>query len=206
MNRSSRYSSITDAISSALCASSLKSSSSCSRLAQQLEVERHLLDDPRPAHLDHDFSAALQECCMNLPDRRAGERLLVDRREVLQPDVLGNRLTERRERQRLDVVDELAQLVDIDVRQQVGPRRKQLPELDERRPELLERFPEADRALAGRRPVAHDPHLAQHAQKVRAAGDHRHLECALDLALVGHRRALCPRSLAWKQGSSSARA
>ena len=35
-------------------------------LAQELEVERDLLDDPGPAHLDDDLAAALQERAVDL--------------------------------------------------------------------------------------------------------------------------------------------
>jgi hypothetical protein len=173
------------------------------RLAEQLEVESHLLDDPRPAHLDDDGAAALQERGVDLGDRGARQRLLVDRGEVLEPDVLGDRLAQRRKRQRLDVVDERAELLDVDVRQQVGPRGEQLTQLDERGAELLERLAEANRALARRRLVAERTNLAQHAQKVRAPRDRGQLERALDLALVSHRRAFCPRRLGWKQRRGS---
>ena len=54
-----------------------------------------------------------------------------------------------RERHRRHVVDELPELLDVDVRQEVGPRREQLPELDVGRAELLERA-----AGSGRRPRA----------------------------------------------------
>ncbi len=46
------------------------------------------------------------------------------------------------------VVDELRELLDVLIREQVGPRREQLPELDVRRPELFERLTEVARALA----------------------------------------------------------
>ena len=160
------------------------------RLPQELEVERDLLDDPRPAHLDDDLAPALQQRGVDLADRRARKRLLVDRREMLETDVFRDRLPERRERKRRDVVDELAELVDVDVREQVRPRREQLAELDERRPELLERFAEANGALTCLRLVADDAHLAQHAEQVRTPRDRGQLESPLDLSLVSHPRSL----------------
>ncbi len=45
------------------------------RRAEHLEVELDLLDDPGPAHLDDDATTRLQQGCMDLGDRRGGERL-----------------------------------------------------------------------------------------------------------------------------------
>jgi hypothetical protein len=90
------------------------------------------------------------------------------------------------------VVDELRQFFDVDVGQQVGPRGEQLAQLDERRAELLERLPEPNRSFARRQLAADDAHLAQHAQEMRAPSDHRHLERALRLALLGHPAANLP--------------
>ena len=56
--------------------------------AQQLEVERDLLLDPRPAHLDDDLAARAQERAVDLRDRGARERLLVEPGEDVQADVL----------------------------------------------------------------------------------------------------------------------
>src|SRR5882672_9780073 len=169
------------------------------RLAQQLQIELDLLDDARPSHLHDDLATVLQEGCMDLGDRRARQGLLVDRGEVLEPDVLLDHLPQRRERKRLNVVDELAELVDVDVWKQVRARREELAQLDEGRTKLLERLAERDRALAGCGLPADDTYLAQDAQEVGAPRDLRHLERALDLALVGHPRPVCPRSLRWKR-------
>ena len=122
--------------------------------AEQLEVERDLLLDPRPAHLDDDLAAGTQQPAVDLCDRRTGERLLVEPGEDLEPDLLVDDPARLLEREGRHVVDQPLELLDVDVRKQVGPRREQLAELDEGRAELLEPLPERLRALAGRRPVA----------------------------------------------------
>ena len=102
---------------------------------------------------------------MDLRDRRRRERLRVDHGEVLEADVALDHRPDALERHGRDVVDELAELVDVDVGEQVGPRREQLAQLDVRRAELLERLPELDRSLARRRPVADDADLSEDAQQ-----------------------------------------
>jgi hypothetical protein len=82
------------------------------------------------------------------------------------------------ERDRGDVVDQLAELFDVDVREQVGARGQKLPELDAGRAELLERVAELDGALPGRRPLADDADLTEDAQEARTPGDARDLQRA----------------------------
>jgi hypothetical protein len=48
----------------------------------------------------------------------------------------------------------MPELVDVDVRQEIRPRREELPELDEGRAELLEAEAKRPRALARRFPPA----------------------------------------------------
>ena len=89
---------------------------------------------------------------MHLADRRGRERLLVELGE--QPldrlaELRADRALDVRERERAHVVLEPAQLGDDVGRNDVGPRREQLPELHERRPELVEhlaQMPPARRA------------------------------------------------------------
>ena len=159
------------------------------RRAEHLEVELDLLDDPGPAHLDDDAATRLQQGRMDLGDRRGGERLGVDLGERLEPEVLRDHGLDQRVGHRLDLVDELAELLDVDVRKQVGARGEQLPELDVRGAELLERAAKLDRALAGGRLVADDADLGEHAQEARPPRDARHLERAPPAAGAGsHRR------------------
>ena len=119
--------------------------------AKQLEVERDLLLDSRPPHLDDDLAAGAQQRAVDLRDRGARERLLVEPGERVEADVLVDDPASLRERERRHVVDELAQLVDVDVGQEVRTRGEQLAELHVRGAELLEAEPERLGALAASR-------------------------------------------------------
>ena len=110
---------------------------------------------------------------MDLRDRRGRDRLGVEAREDVPREFLRDHLPDRVERHRRHLVDELPKLVDVRIRQQVGPRREQLAELDVGRPELLECLPKLDRALTGRGPLADDAELAQDAQDARPTRDAR---------------------------------
>ena len=107
--------------------------------AEQLQVERDLLLDPRPSHLDDDLAARAQQRSVDLRDRRTCERLLVEPSEDVQADVLVDDPARLRERERRHVVDELAELLDVDVGEKVRPRGEQLAELHVGGAELLER-------------------------------------------------------------------
>ena len=87
--------------------------------AQKVEVEIDLLDDAGPANLHHHHPPGLQERRMDLRDRRGRERVLVDPREVLEPDVVVDRGANRSERHGRDLVHQLLELVDVDVRQEI---------------------------------------------------------------------------------------
>ena len=89
--------------------------------AQQLQVERDLLLDPRSAHLDHDLATRAQQATVDLGDRCAGEWPFVEPREDLEPDLLVDDPARLLERERRHVVDEVLELVDVDVREQVRP-------------------------------------------------------------------------------------
>ncbi len=119
--------------------------------AQQREIEIDLLDDAGPPHLEHDIVAGGQQPAMRLRDRSRGERLRVDAHERLLAEVGQHDSLDLREGDsRRDVVHEPAQLLDVDVGQEIGTRREELAELDEGRPELLEPAAERLRPLARR--------------------------------------------------------
>ena len=108
------------------------------------------------------------------------------------------------ERERRHVVDELLELLDVDVRQQVRPRRQHLPELDEGGAELLQPFAKRSRALTRRRLVADRPDLGQHAQQPAASRDAANLERAPGAASSpAHRGRSAPPENAGNAGYSS---
>src|SRR5207248_10452933 len=127
--------------------------------AQDCEVERDLLLDPRPAHLHDYVAAAREQRAMRLGDRGGRERLGIDADEGGPAQVLVDHLPDGCERLGRHLVDEPPQLLDVDVRKQVRPGREQLTELDVRRPEVLERGAEAARTVAGRLPASDDSEL-----------------------------------------------
>ena len=93
---------------------------------------------------------------MHLADRRGGDRLGLELHEqALQrlTELLLDHLLGLCERKRRHVVLETAELDDDVGRQHVGPHRQQLPELDERRAELVEHLPQMLAALR-REPVS----------------------------------------------------
>ena len=97
---------------------------------------------------------------MDLGDRGGSERLGLEAREQLGPEVLAHDLLDLRERERRHLVHELPQLLDVDIREQVRPRGEQLAELQVGRAELLERLPELDGAFPRGRPLADHAELA----------------------------------------------
>ncbi len=178
--------------------------------AQQLQVERDLLLDPRPPHLDDDLAARPEERAVDLRDRGARKRLLVEPGEGVQADVLVDDPASLRERERRHVVHQLAQLLDVDVRQEVRTGGEQLTELHEGRAELLEREPERPGALASRRLAADDADLAEHAQQPAAARDTADLERAPELqphrlGLPGWKTPETSRSRCLRTDASSSR-
>ena len=108
---------------------------------EQPEVALDLFRGARPLHLDHDPLAALEPRAMNLPDRPGGERLRFDPLEDVLPrdaELLLHHLDHLGLGQRRHAVLQARELLDDLGRDQVGPRREDLPELRERRPEFLE--------------------------------------------------------------------
>ena len=148
------------------------------RRGDHVQVEVDLLDDPRSAHLDDDVAPVGQERTMDLGDRGRRERFRIEPRERVGAEVVPDDPLDLRKRKRRHLVHEPAELLDVDVGKQVRPRREQLAELQVRRPELLQREPELDRAFARRGPHADDAELAEHAQQAPAARHARDLESA----------------------------
>ena len=108
---------------------------------------------------------------MHLPDRPRRERRRLDRLEDVLPrhlQLLLHHVDDLGLGQRRDVVLELRQLVDDVGRDEVRPRREDLPELRERRPELFERVAQPPRAIRSRRCGARvEPEPREDARDVR---------------------------------------
>jgi hypothetical protein len=113
---------------------------------------------------------------MGLRDRCGGERLWIDAREDVVAEVGADRRVDVDERHRRHLVDELRQLLDVDVGQEIGAGREELPELDVRRPQLLECLAKPPGALARRLAVADGADLGQHPTKAGFPRDLRHLQ------------------------------
>ena len=109
-----------------------------------------------PLHLHRDAAAVREHGAVHLADRCGGHRLLLELDEeprdrlvqVLEDDPLDVRVRERR-----DVVLEAAELGDDLGRDDVRPRREELPELHERRPELVEHLAQVTPAARPRSPT-----------------------------------------------------
>jgi hypothetical protein len=131
---------------------------------------------------------------MDLGDRRGGQRLLVDVREDAGADVALDDRAELGERHGREVVDEPAELLEVDVGEQVGTRGEDLAELDERRAELLERLTELARALRRRLARRSVSDLAQDFEDVGSARGPRHFDGAPEAPGTGaHSGRTCPQ-------------
>ena len=122
--------------------------------ARRLDHGRHLRDQPqvglhaRPdagaLHLQHDIAPIVQSGAVNLRDRGGGKRRLVQPRERGFRR-LAKRLLQRgayhRELQRRRLAVQLLKFGYPRRRQQIAARRQNLAELDEGRPEFLQREP-----------------------------------------------------------------
>ena len=106
------------------------------------------LDLPRregTLNLDDHLRVVRERRAVHLTDRRGGDRPLleVDERPLdRQPELGVDDALHVLDRERRHLVLELPQLGDHVGRHEVGPCREQLPELDERRPELVQHLPE----------------------------------------------------------------
>jgi hypothetical protein len=154
------------------------------RLLEELDVALDLARGVRPLHLHRDAPAVREHRPMHLADRRRGHRLRLELDEQpldRQVEVLGDDALHVREREGRDVVLEAAELRDDVRRHDVGPRREQLPELDEGRAELVQHLaqvaPARGRAVCGCTPAVEDEpeamahcHLGDLAQAPDARG------------------------------------
>ncbi len=114
--------------------------------AGQNEQPRQVLTDDRleagAYHFDHDFFTGLQAGGMHLSDRSGRQRLLVEAAEHV-TDARAELFFDQLDRQllieRRHAVLQQHQFVGDVLGQQIAPCRQQLPELDENRPQVLER-------------------------------------------------------------------
>jgi hypothetical protein len=83
--------------------------------------------------------------------------------------------------------NEFAELLDVDVGEQVWTGREQLAELQVRGAQLLERAAELDRAFARRGPLGDHADLSENAQEPPAARGARNLERAPRALESGHK-------------------
>src|SRR5215210_2355983 len=177
------------------------------RRTEHAQVQLDLLEHPWTAHLDDDLATVREQRRMDLRDGRGRQRLLVDVREHAGADVALDDRAKLRERHGSDVVDEPAELLEVDVGKQVGAGGEDLAELDERRAELLERLPELARPLGrrlGRRSVSD---LAQDADDVGTARGPRHLHGAPEApGTDAHSGRTCPEGYWAKRTTSGLRA
>ncbi len=114
-------------------------------LVQQLDVGVDLALGVGALHLDDHLVPAGQPCPMDLADRGRGDGLLVELGEDLfdaQPELGLDDPPDIGERLGPGTVLQLAQFLNDVGRNDVRPRRHQLPELDEGGPQLVEHVPE----------------------------------------------------------------
>ncbi len=125
-------------------------------LVEEGEVVLDLARRVRTLHLDDDRVAVRQDRTVHLADRRGRDRRLAELQERLlerEAQLVLDDLAHLGEGERRHVVLEPAQLGDDVRRDDVGPGREQLAELDERRTELVEHLPQVAPALGAHRGV-----------------------------------------------------
>ncbi len=111
------------------------------RLVQEDEVGLDLTHRVRALHLDRDLAAVRKRRLVHLTDRRRRDRHRVEvEEEPLDrvPQLLLDHALRLLEGERAHIVLQRPQLGDQVGRDDVGPRGQELPELHERRPELLQ--------------------------------------------------------------------
>ena len=109
---------------------------------QQRQVLLDLLLRVGPLHLHDDLLAVRERRAMHLGDRAGGERLRLDVIEHVLPrdaQLLLHHADDLLLAERRHVVLQRRELLDVFGRQQIGARRQDLPELRERRTQLLQR-------------------------------------------------------------------
>ena len=105
------------------------------------EIPVNLLADARALHLDGDLAAAAQDGAMHLAERGGGNRQAIELEEGVRhadAQLLANGPLDVFVRERLDVVLQPRERVQVRRRKQVGARGEDLSELDERRAERFE--------------------------------------------------------------------
>src|ERR671937_829745 len=153
--------------------------------AQEPEVAHDLVARSGPLNLDDHAFPALERRLVPLADRPRRERDRIDRLEHVFPrdaELFLHHLDDLGLGQRGDIVLQRGELDDELVRQEIGPRRKNLAELRERRAELLERVPQAAGTDLGRVAAASGlakPVLREDGRDPARAGE----ETAFDLGL-----------------------
>ena len=110
-------------------------------VAEDVEVFRHLLADAGALHLDDHVAAVAHQRAVNLSERGGGHGRRVELGERLRDAhaQLGvDDLLDLGERERLNLVLEARERVNVGLRQEVCARGHELRELDEGRPQLLD--------------------------------------------------------------------
>ena len=129
-------------------------------LVEESEVGFDLLRRPGPLHLDGDRVAVREDGAVHLADRRGGQRFSVELEEEALDRLAELLLDDALDvfvRERAHVVLQASELGDDVRRQDVGPHREQLAELDEGRAELVEQLAEVLAALRRLFPRATSP-------------------------------------------------
>ena len=121
-------------------------------LVEQCEVRLDPARRRRALHLDGDAFPVRQGGAVDLPDRRRSDRPLVEFEKQPvegQPEILFDDLLDLGKRERSYVVLKAAKLGDDVRREDVRPRGQELPELHERRPQLVEHLAQVLASLRG---------------------------------------------------------
>ena len=160
--------------------------------AHERDVAHEQQPDPGTLHLDGDAAAVVQDRVVHLPDRRAPERLVLERREDVvrgPPELLANDPLDVGVRERRCAVEQLEELKAVRLGQQVEAQREQLAELRPRAAERLERAAQPD-GSGSAAPASRHEQRQQDAQQQHA----QHLDQPPDRHRAQHRapRANCP--------------
>ena len=111
------------------------------QVGEDLEVSTHRVGDARTLHLHHDLAPVGERRSVDLGDRCRSDRFVVEPCEHvadLDAELSFDDRADLGGRDRVDVVLESLQRVEVCLREQVGPGGEHLPELDEGRAHRLE--------------------------------------------------------------------
>ena len=134
-------------------------------LAQEGQVELDLVFDPGTTDLDDHLATALEQRGVNLCNGGGREGFGIDPHEDIGGEIVRDHLLDLGKGHRRNLVDQLAELLDVDVWKEIRPGGEQLSQLDVGGAELFQRLPELLRALGRGRAVPPDSELAQNAQE-----------------------------------------